>query len=97
MAILGPLDPFRAFSALRSGVTGLLRAAQADHATIAQRSLRSYSSVMTHAFLHAAVAPSRRIRPVAADDLVEHAALLRGRARPPDGAGTSLTPKSSAS
>ncbi|HXW59819.1 MAG TPA: hypothetical protein VEJ23_10125 [Solirubrobacteraceae bacterium] len=76
MAIFGPLDPLRALSALQSGAARLGRSAYADHTTINERSLRTYSGVMTHAFLHAAVAPSRRIRPRNTDHLVERAAAL---------------------
>jgi hypothetical protein len=76
VAIFGPLDPSRALGALRSGAARLARAAKADHMTLNQRSLGSYSGPMSHAFLHAAVAPSRRIRPGTVDQLAERAAAL---------------------
>jgi hypothetical protein len=83
MPILGPLDPLRLLGAASSGVARLTRAAKADHTTIDQRSVRVYSGTMTHAFLHAAVAPSRRIRPATADQLGEFAArLARGLGLP---------------
>lgn len=75
MAILGPIDPVRAVGLARSGAARLARLAQADHLTLDQRSLRSYSGVMTHAFLHVAVAPSRRLRG-GQDRLVDLASLL---------------------
>jgi len=74
--LLGPLDPFRALTTLRSDAARVARAVQPDHTTLNERSLRTYSGVMTHAFLHAAVAPSRRVRPCATDDLVERGAAL---------------------
>jgi hypothetical protein len=74
--ILGPLDPFRVLSALRLGGARVVRAARADHTTLNQRSLRTYGGVMTHAFLHAAVAPSRRVRLGTTDQLVERAGAL---------------------
>lgn len=78
MSALGPLDPFRAFGALRAAVARLARAARADHGTLNERTQRTYGAVMTHAFLHAAVAPSRRIRPGTGDELAERAAALAG-------------------
>lgn len=71
-------DLGRGFGALRSAVTRVTRAARADHATLNERTQRTYGVVMSHAFLHAAVAPSRRIRPGTADELAEHAAALAG-------------------
>jgi hypothetical protein len=55
-----------------------VQAVQPDHLTLNQRSLRTYGTPMTHAFLHAAVAPSRRIRPGRTEDFVEQAAALAG-------------------
>jgi hypothetical protein len=76
MPILGPLDPFRTLSSLKSGTARIARAMRADHATLNERSMRTHSGVMTYAFLHAAAALSRRIRPGSTDDLVERAAVL---------------------
>lgn len=76
MPLIGPVDPLRAVGAVRSTGARLLRSARADHATLNERSMRSYSGVMTHAFLHAAVAPSRRIRPGDIDCFAEYASAL---------------------
>ena len=76
MSTLGPLDPFRALGALRSAIRRVSRAVRADHTTLNERSQRTYGMPMTHAFLHAAVAPGRRIRPRSADEFVERAAAL---------------------
>lgn len=76
MSTLGPLDPFRALGALRSAIRRLSRAARADHTTLNERSQRTYGVPMTHAFLHAAVAPSRRIRPRSPEEFVERSAAL---------------------
>jgi hypothetical protein len=39
--VLGPLDPFRALVVLRAAGARLVRAVQADHTTLDERSLRS--------------------------------------------------------
>ncbi len=63
MPAFAPFDPIRLLSGLRAGVVRARHAIRPDHLTLNQRTvLRSYSSVMTHAFLHAAVAPTRRLR-----------------------------------
>src|SRR3954447_22266648 len=41
VSALGPLDPFRAFGALRSAVARLARAARADHGTLNERTQRT--------------------------------------------------------
>lgn len=74
MPILSPIDPLRLPQMLRSAASAITRAVRADHITLNQRSLRSYSGVSTHAYLHAAVAPSRRIRPLGADAFADAAA-----------------------
>ena len=78
MSALGPLDPFRALSALRSLIARVTRAAKADHTTLNERTQRTYGVLMSHAFLHVAVAPSRRIRPGSADKFANSAAALAG-------------------
>lgn len=78
MALVGPIDPFRAFRALRSAGARVAQATRADHMTLNQLSLRSYSALMTHAFLHAAVAPSRGIQGGDVDDYAERAAAIAG-------------------
>jgi hypothetical protein len=70
VAVIGPIDPLRAFRALRSAGSRITQTARPDHMTLNQRSLRSYSALMSHAFLHAAVAPSRGIR---GGDVDQHA------------------------
>lgn len=62
MPAIAPFDPLRLLSGARSGAARARDTLRADHMTLNQRSLRSYSSVMTHAFLHAAVAPARHLR-----------------------------------
>jgi len=76
--MLGPLDPLRALAAVRAAGARLVRAIRADHMTLNQRSLRSYAGPTSHACLHAAVAPSRRIRPTPTDEFGERAAALAG-------------------
>jgi len=78
MPALAPLDPLRLLSSARSGVARARDTLRADHMTLNQRSLRSYSSVMTHAFLHAAVAPTRRLRQPSVD-FIEIASVLAQR------------------
>jgi len=58
------LTSFRALGALRSLIARLTRAAKADHITLNERTQRANGMLMSQAFLHAAVAPSRRIRQV---------------------------------
>jgi hypothetical protein len=78
VSVFGPVDPLRAFGALRAAVARLVRAARADHGTLNERTQRTYGVVMTNAFLHAAVAPSRRIRPGTGDELADRAGALAG-------------------
>jgi hypothetical protein len=77
---LGPVDPLRLLSSMlqmsQSASRSVMRKLRADHTTLHERSLRSYSGVMAHAYLHAAIAPSRRIRPLNGDAMADVAALL---------------------
>ena len=75
MPAIAPFDPLRLLSTARGGAARARDAIRADHMTLNQRSLRSYSSVMTHAFLHAAVAPTRRLRHPS-PDFIEIGAVL---------------------
>lgn len=74
MPIFGPVDPLHLAHAFRGAGQSVTRRLRADHLTLNDRSLRSYGGVMAHAYLHAAVAPSRRIRPLDGDAMAEAAA-----------------------
>jgi hypothetical protein len=77
MPAIAPLDPIRLLASARSGLAKTRDALRSDHMTLNERSLRTYSSLMTHAFLHAAVAPARRLRRPSADFIEVGAALAQ--------------------
>lgn len=78
MPAIAPFDLLRLLSSARSGAAKARDVLRADHMTLNQRSLRLYSSLMTHAFLHAAVAPTRHLRRPNVD-FIEIGAVLAER------------------
>ncbi len=83
MPAIAPFDPLRLIGGARSLAAAAQRAIRADHATLNQRSVRSCSAPMTHAFLYAGVAPARRVRRPSRDFGVLASALASRLNLPP--------------
>lgn len=76
MPLVGPPDPLRLLRIAQTASGAIAHRLRADHTTLNHRSLRSYSGTTVHAYLHAAVAPSRRIRPIGGDVMADLAASM---------------------